>query len=220
MKSVDLTLELPEWLQLPLPDDADGTAVTREEVLSWEFRPADDVVRFLALVVGDLSAVREQAASLDVVRHVEFASVDDDTFYVYAELAHRDVDETLRSVVATRSVVVVPPVVYTDVETVHLTLLGEEAALSGVVGAIPDAVDVTVERLGDHGRLGGSLAARLTARQFEAVATAERLGYYDVPKSASLSAVADELGCSKSAASSLLRRANGALARAALGRRD
>jgi predicted DNA binding protein len=47
----------------------------------------------------------------------------------------------------------------------------------------------------------------LTDRQYQAVETATRLGYYDVPRTVSLLAVANDLGVAEATASELLRRA-------------
>jgi predicted DNA binding protein len=48
---------------------------------------------------------------------------------------------------------------------------------------------------------------KLTDRQYQAVETATRLGYYDVPRTVSLLAVANDLGVAEATASELLRRA-------------
>jgi predicted DNA binding protein len=88
--------------------------------------------------------------------------------------------------------------------------------LSTVLEDVPDGITATVERVSDHARLGGSLAARLTDRQFEALAVAHDAGYYAVPRAGSLATVAEELDISESAASTLLRAAEQALVEAAL----
>lgn len=220
MQSADLTLTLPESMQLPVPEWVDGDdVVDREEVLSWQVRPAEDAVYFLSLVTGDLDAVRELGERTDVARTADVTPVEGaDAFYVYAEVPLRDADSAFLSTFDAPGLVVVPPIVYTATDTVHVTVLGEDAALSGVLDALPDAVDATVERVSEHGRLGGALAGRLTRRQFQAIAVARDAGYYHVPREASLADVATELDVSESAASTLLRNAERALVDAALGR--
>lgn len=99
--------------------------------------------------------------------------------------------------------------------SVQLTILGEPDALRGVVDGFPEFVDV--ERVGEPRGIGGSLAGRLTARQLEALSVAWELGYYEVPREGSLAEVADSLGCSESAASTLLRKAEHGLVDATLG---
>jgi predicted DNA binding protein len=52
----------------------------------------------------------------------------------------------------------------------------------------------------------------------DALRAARDCGYYDVPRDCDLAAVADELACSQSAASTLLRAVEARLVDAALGR--
>jgi predicted DNA binding protein len=219
MQSADLTLTLPESMQLPVPEWVDGDdVVDREEVLSWQVRPSEDAVYFLSLVSGDLDAVREIGETTEVARTADVTPVEGaDAFYVYAEVPLREADSAFMSTFDAPGLVVVPPIVYTATDTVHVTVLGEDDALSGVLDALPDSVNATVERVSEHGRLGGALAGRLTRRQFQAIAAARDAGYYAVPREGDLAAVADELDVSESAASALLRKAERALVDAALG---
>lgn len=83
---------------------------------------------------------------------------------------------------------------------------------------IPEGIGITVERISEHQRRSERLAGRLTARQFEALEVAHERGYFDVPRTGSLAAVADELDCSESAASTLLRSATSELVDAAVQR--
>ncbi len=217
MQSADLTIQLPEWMQLPVPDPVSEDTVRREEVLSWRVYPEDEVVGFLTLVVGDLETAREAAEDLEPLRKAEFARIDDDTFYAYAEMDLREADASLMGAFADRGLVIVPPIVYTDADTVHVTVLGEESALSGLLERFPEGVDVTVDRVSEHQHRAGSLAGRLTGRQFEALEVARKVGYYEVPRDGSLAEVAGALDCSEAAASTLLRSAEAHLVDAALG---
>jgi len=82
---------------------------------------------------------------------------------------------------------------------------------------LPEGFDATIHSVGDLDHRLGSPAARLTARQREAVAVAFDAGYYAVPREADLDAVADELGCARATASAHLRKAERALVADALG---
>lgn len=218
VQSTDLTVRLPERMQLSVPAARGDLELHREELLSWHVDPETERVRFLSLFVGDREAIRETAAELDAVHRFETTPVDDDTFYGYAEMDLRWADERLLGTFDEPGLVIVPPIVYTGPETVRVTVLGEPDALSGLLERFPEGVGVEVERVSDHQRRDETLAGRLTARQFEAMATARECGYYDVPRSGSLADVAVELGCSESAASTLLRTVESELVDAALGR--
>lgn len=218
MQSTDLTLTLPEGMQLPVPEYADPEAVRREEVISWDVYPEAGVVGFLSVVLGDIAVARESGEDIDSIASVELTPIDEDSYYAYVEMRLREADATLMSTFADRRLVVVPPVVYTDRETVHVTVLGEEKALSGLLNRFPDDVGVTVERVGDHQRRPGTLASRLTDRQYEAIEVAQRVGYFEVPRQGSLETVASQLDCSESPASTLLRKAQANLVDGALGK--
>jgi predicted DNA binding protein len=217
MQSVDLTVRLPDSMRLPIPEHVDRDAVDREELLSWQLHEEEGIVCFLSLVAGDLESCRAVVDDLDVVHRYDFTPVDSDTFYVYAEMDVRRADRALLSAFNDRGLVLVPPVTYTNAATIHVTVLGTQDALGRVVDGYPDEVRVDIERVGEHCHLSGSLAGRLTRRQFEAIDVARDLGYYAVPREATLAEVATALDCSESAASTLIRKAEHALVDSALG---
>lgn len=217
MQSADLLFRLPRSMQLPSPE-LDDDDVYREELLSWEIDFDEGTVRFLSLFVGDPEAAREAAADLEIVRRYELTPVGDGSYYGYAVMDLRDVDATIMGVFDDLELVIVPPIVYTGREGVLLSVLGEPNALTSLLERIPGGVDVEVERVGEHCHRTETLAGRLTMRQFEALETASNVGYYDVPRTASLADVADGLNCSESAASTLLRAAENELVTAAVGR--
>lgn len=211
MQSADLTVTLPADMQISLPEYTDGSEVRREEVLSWNRYPAQGLVEFLALVVGDTEAVRQLAQDIESFRTIETMALDDDRSYVYVQMDAQDASPALYSVFDEPGLVVVPPIVYETPQVVHVTVVGSGDAFSGLLDAFPPAVEVDVERVSDHQYWAGTLGERLTARQFEALDAAQTLGYYDQPRDCSLAAVADALDCSRSAASTLLRNAEARL---------
>jgi hypothetical protein len=172
MQSVDLTVRLPESMQLPVPEPIDTDVVDREELLSWQIHEGEGSVCFLSIVAGNLDACRAVVDDLDTVCRYDFTAVDEGTFYVYAEMDVRRADRALLSAFNDRGVVLVPPVTYTNTATIHVTVLGTQNALSSVVEGFPDEVSVDVERVGEHRHRSGSLAGRLTRRQFEAIEVA------------------------------------------------
>ncbi|WP_202935105.1 helix-turn-helix domain-containing protein [Halorussus amylolyticus] len=142
--------------------------------------------------------------------------MDDHTFYAYVTMELRPEDRAWREAMAGRRIVLVPPMVFGPDGAIALTVLGDPEELRRVVADFPSAVEVEVDRVGEHRHLAGSLAGRLTMRQFEAIEVARNLGYYHVPREAELADVAAELDCTESTASALLRKAERALVDAAL----
>jgi predicted DNA binding protein len=215
VQSVDVTVRLPAAMQLPVPARVDEDEIQREELLAWQ--RDGDTVYFLSRVVGDVATCRAAVAAIDAVASADVTPIGDRECYVYAEMPVRDADDALWATFERRGLVVVPPVVYEDAGTVRLTVLGDPEALRSMLEGAPDGVEIDVERVSEHRHPAGSLAGRLTRRQFEAVEVARRLGYYEVPREAALADVATDLDCSESAASSLLRKAERALVDAAVG---
>lgn len=81
--------------------------------------------------------------------------------------------------------------------------------LEGVMNRAGDTVGVRLERVYPLGSEEDRPVAQrwnLTPPQEEALRTAQRMGYFDVPRGADASAVADELGIGKSAFLERLRR--------------
>jgi predicted DNA binding protein len=215
MQSADLTLRLPPSMQLPAPEEP-LESFRREEVLTWEADRESETVRFLSLVVGDPGALVDLAENLESVHRYDITLIDTDTFYGYVEMDLRAADATLLRTFDVPGLVVVPPMVYTGRETVHVTVLGEPEAMSRLLERVPDDIDIEVERVSEHQRRSETLAGRLTARQFEALEVARDAGYYEVPRRGDLVTVAEQLECSESAASTLLRSAERELVDAAL----
>ena len=103
-----------------------------------------------------------------------------------------------------------PPVVYTDDGDAVFEVVGDPDHLRGLLAELPEAVDATVERIGEYDRRRAP-DVPLTDRQREVVALAADLGYYDVPRTATLEDVAAELGVAASTVSDHLRKAEAAL---------
>ncbi len=76
-----------------------------------------------------------------------------------------------------------------------------------VVDDLSEAVSVEIDSVGEYHGRGRRITDRLTTRQYRALRVATRRGYYDVPRAGSLADVAEELECTESTASDLLRRA-------------
>ena len=94
-------------------------------------------------------------------------------------------------------------------------VVGREV-LAGVMEAAGETVGVTLQRIYPLGSEDeGAVAERwpFTTAQEEALRTAYELGYFEVPRAADASAVADALGVSKSAFLERLRRGQAALYR-------
>jgi len=217
MNFVDVTIRPPPSMRHPLVQLlASDDRVLREELLTWHTVDAGALEHQLMLVTGELAVYQEALESLDSIRSYDLTPIDDRHFYAYLEDDRSGGDEAWRAALVGHDFVHVPPLVFEGV-VARMTLVGDPDELRAVLAALPTAVTVDVERVGEFRRPYGALTGELTDRQHEALATAFELGYFEVPREASLAEVADALGCTESTASTHLRKAERALVDATLG---
>ncbi len=209
MRSLRVRLEFSPQTRHPMHDFlVTHPEMGREELWTWRFvgeRPA-----VLFRVVGPLEPYRERMRNVESVADFTLTPVENGCFwaFVHAEPTSEEWDWILAF--ARESVVVVPPVVYTDTGAAVFEVLGDPDDLRALLLGLPDGVDATVERLGGYDRRRSPETA-LTERQRDVVATAVDLGYYDVPREATLEEVADDLDIAGSTVSTHLRKAEAAV---------
>jgi predicted DNA binding protein len=207
MKFLRLTFRQPPEIRHPMQDFLrSSSAVDREELLAWTMF-GSEYDRLLFYVAGEMEPYREAIADVDRITSFDLTRAGEEGFYAYVVAEPLDAELPFREAFVGLDLVLVPPIVFDGEGDVRLTLVGDPAALQAVVDGMPEGVVVDVERIGEYDHRRGALAGALTERQREAVETAVEIGYYAVPRRASLAAVAAELDVAESTASTLLRRA-------------
>lgn len=212
VKFVDCTLRLPDELLHPMAAFVRHEDVVRyEELLTWRVSPDEGIEYELFYVEADPAAYRTALSDMETIVDHRVAPIDDSSLHLWV------CEETLPQVQAWRNafldrrLVVVPPVRFDAEAVMGMTIVGDGGDIQAVLDGMPDAVDVTVAEIGTYDRRGGTLAAALTDRQLDALATALSMGYYEVPRGATLADVAGALGIAESSASEVLRRAERAV---------
>lgn len=219
MKYLEARIRLPDRLLHPMAAFVrHEDAVRYEELLTWTVRAEAGVEYELFYVEADLEPYREAVAGVDSIVEHRVAPIDAESAHVWVCEETRPEVRAWRTAFEERQLVVVPPVRFDADATMGMTVVGEGPALRGLLSDVPDAVDVTVEAVGTYDRRGGTVVGDLTDRQLEALRTAVAAGYYEVPREATLAAVAEALGCAESSASVLLRRAERAVLSRVVGR--
>jgi predicted DNA binding protein len=180
----------------------------REEL--WTWRVVGDLPAMLFRVVGPIDAYRERIANVDTISEFTLTPVTEESFYAFVRATPTSEEWDWILAFAQESIVVIPPVIYTDTGTAVFEVLGDPDDLRALLAALPASVDTTVERLGDYDRRRSPQTV-LTDRQREVVATATELGYYDVPRDATVADVAAELDITDSTVSTHLRKAESAV---------
>ncbi|WEL17029.1 Transcriptional regulator, contains HTH domain [Halorhabdus sp. SVX81] len=220
MRYLRARLDLPAELHHPMQEFLrESDRMEREELLTWNVLPGRDVEYALFYAVGDRAAYREAIDDVDSIPEYTLTPIDDESFYSYVCQETREEERVWRTVFADLNLVVMPPIVYDSRARTHITVVGTDDSLSTLVEQLEagPGVDVEVLELGDFDRRHGAIAGQLTGRQLELVETAAELGYYEVPREASLEAVADAAGVARSTASTVLRRAESAVMGALVG---
>lgn len=217
MKYLDAVLDMPPEFQHPMEEFLrHEDAVEREELLGWN-TSGEGIEYALFYIEGDRDRYGERIDRVDSVRDVTLTPIDDGSFYAYICQETRPEEEAWRAAFVRRSLVVIPPLVYSE-RGLRMTVVGASDDLQALLDDLPDPIGVTVEEIGDYDRRHATVAGALTDRQLEAVETAVDLGYYTVPRRAGLADVADALDCAESTASNHLRKAETRVMRRLVGR--
>lgn len=215
MRFVRLTLSRPPETRHPVQTFVETSGEIRRE---WTLGVADlpgGCWAHLSYVEGDVAAFREALARADTVESFDLTSVAEASFYAYVVYRMRPLDEAFLDAFDEHGVVVLMPVEVGAAGSTF-TLVGPDDALGSLVAAFETEMVVDVRRVGEFDHWRAPLAGRLTDRQREAVDVALALGYYAVPREASLESVAEALDCAPGTASTLLRRAERAVMDAAV----
>jgi predicted DNA binding protein len=185
------------------------------EIEQWRF--GDERLHWFVWVQGgDRDAVGEEFAALASVTDVETVS-DDDAVRLYrvsmvVPESARPPDRLLQSG-AVLDAVIRRDGVHVTAQVSSRTVIKELWEFLGDHG-----LDLETKRL--RGTVDGNDGGRLTDPQFEAVATAYEMGYFDESQRVTQSEIADELGISRPSVSERLRRAQQRLVEQRLGRAD
>ncbi|MDH5019686.1 helix-turn-helix domain-containing protein [Halobacterium rubrum] len=180
----------------------------REELWSWNFTGEAPVVLFR--VEGLREPYRKRIAAVDDIEEFELTTGGDGWFYSFVRATPTDDEWECLLAFAYASLLVVPPVVYSDEGDAVFDVVGDPDDLRGLLAQLPGDVDTTVERVGEYDRRRGP-SVPMTDRQRDVVAVAVDLGYYEVPRTATLDDVAAEVGVASSTVSDHLRKAESAV---------
>lgn len=214
MNSLELTVRYPPSWRHPMHRHLDSDpAAERSRMLAWNLG-AGGVVRALFHVVADRDPYVDALDDVGTIETYDVAPVDDASFYVFVREATGERLERFTAAFAGANLVVVPPLTYLPRGRLRFEVVGDPDALRSAVEGLPDPLHADVNRLGEYDH-AETATAGLTDRQRAALDAALRVGYYDVPRTGGVEAVAAELGCAPSTASNHLRKAEASLVRRA-----
>lgn len=213
MKFLAVTVEMPTAARHPMQEfSRQSDDIGRVELITWNVTAANEEYVFFR-IEGAIEAYRRRIKTVDSIREFNLTPIDDDAFYSYVVQEPREAEQRMRRSFASRNLVVVPPIVYDEDARMRLTVVGDPEDLQGLIDEFPTGFSVTVEEIGDYDRHYPRITSGLTDRQLAAIETAVEVGYYDVPRQSGLEAIARELGCAESTASTHLRKAESRIMR-------
>lgn len=184
---------------------ADEPGVSRE--VMHHIRALDDGTgTLLCEFAGDrdrLEAVLDAHADV-----IDFSVAEaGDGLFAYVHEEFRGEVGRLLAIKAAHEFIVDEPMEYLEDGALRVTLVGELATVQSAMDALPETVEVTVERVGDYVPGAERLFSRLTERQQETVRVATQLGYFHDPRRATYEDIAAELGCRPETVGEHLRKA-------------
>lgn len=209
MRYVRVNFAFPPPVRHPMHGFLDEGDDWRTELLTWRRLP-DETLATLFRVVAPRDRYLERLRSVDSIDRFETAP-GDDSFYLMAYERLGGPLERFLGAFDDTDFLSVPPIVYRSGGRLSFGLIGPSDQLRGALSAVPDPIDVEIERIGTYGggrRLAG---VDLTERQREALRAGRRVGYYDVPRTGSVADVAEAIDCSSSTAGAHLRKAEATL---------
>lgn len=186
--------------------------VERATAEQWNY--TGDALGILHYVVGDADALEAAMRDIPEVLSYDIERIDDRSCYVYVRDATTDRLQEFFSPISAGGLIVVPPIEYEPDGTVVFSMFGPDDEVQAAIEAVSAPVDVTIEAVGGLAGTTAAIDAALTDRQREVVETAVALGYYDIPRTASQEAIADELDCAPSTIAEHLRKSEARILRA------
>ena len=216
MRRVQLTFYAPDVEVHPLHTMlTERDYVDAAEMVHWN--EAGETITHVFRVEGDRELFAHELAQTPEVREYDLTPGDDGRFYAAVRADTAPVQQALFAAADREGLVVTSSLEHTDDGGVTFETVGETEALQAAFDAVPEGIEVEVERVGGAATDLAGPTSVLSERQREAVEVAVAVGYYDVPRTASHEAVAEKLGCAPSTASEHLRKAESKLLRALVG---
>lgn len=166
------------------------TTITRECMYHFNVL-SDGTIVMLTQLHGDFDQARALLdASSNVLQH-DVPEQGDGLAYI-----HCTMKEPLKSflpILQEAEIIIDMPIDFLSDDRIRVTIVGDHETLRQVHSATAEVVDIEIERTGDYRSESRRLSSLLTERQREILTTAVEQGYYEVPRRATITDIADEM---------------------------
>lgn len=183
---------------------ANGECVDRVKTTHWNV--TGEELGIMHFVYGDVVEFEARLEEIESVLEYELTEVDDESFYAYLRSVPTAAASELFGRLTQGRLVVIHPVEWHPDGTQSVPVVGSSEEIQDVVDGMPDPVECRVREIGGLEQAAEAVKGRLSDRQQEALESALELGYYDIPREASVEDVARDIGCARSTAAEHLRK--------------
>lgn len=183
---------------------ANAEFVDRAKTTHWNY--SSDNLGIMHYVSGDSERFAERLDAIDDVKRYDLTDVNETTFYAYLMCDLTGPARRMFGALTQGRLVVHHPIEWTEDGSSFISVVGTSAEIQAAVEDVPDPVSVTVHRIGGIEQTTDAVEGVLSDRQRVAVKHALAIGYYEIPREATLEDVAEEMGCARSTAAEHLRK--------------
>lgn len=207
MKRVRITISPPDVYLPPIYRrlTIEAPSLANVQILNWNV--AEPPVGFLLRVRGNYRGLDRVFEDAENVRDYGVFPNGEDDAYVFLAAETATPARTLFENFTRDDVLTVPPIDCHDDGSSTFTLVGTDAAVQAAVAEVPDAISTRVKAIGSDPIVSDDMQRALSPRQREAVQAALCVGYYAVPREATIEEVAAKMGCAKATAAEHLQKA-------------
>lgn len=193
----------------------DTPGVENERILQMQLLE-DGTVTTMYELSGDRELVEFAAEHMPELITYQLSPMQD-RIVTYAHLEPNEMLRGLLEIPLRYKIVPDFPIEFVAGDSVRLTIVGDETQIREAMDAVPDGIDIELEKLGDYAPENERLLSRLTERQREVAGIAVEMGYYDTPRKVTYDDIAEEVEVAPGTVGEILRKVESRLLNALLG---
>jgi predicted DNA binding protein len=189
--------------------------IQNERVLQMELME-DGTVTMMYELSGDKEIVEFAAEHMPELISYQISPMDD-RIVTYAHVESNGILTSLLELPQQYQIVPDFPIEFMGDGAIRLTVVGAEDQIRESMNALPEGVDVELQKLGSYEPESERLLTRLTDRQREVAEIAVAMGYYDTPRKVTYDDIAEEVDVAPGTVGEILRKVESRLLNALLG---
>lgn len=176
------------------------------EIINWQYLRDGSMIELYQIEATTDTGISAENIPTETLAFERF-DAPGEYVYVYHRATPNDIVEALVELIDAYSLVIDLPITF-DESGVTVSLLGEPDNLQAAYDEIPEPIraQTSIERIRSFSPVSSGLSAELTSRQRQILDAAVSVGYYSVPRDATIEDVAELAECAPSTAGEHLRK--------------